>query len=1169
MNIYKELGLQRLVDDPAVLASLKQYVSDESSKVIPGYYYFYTLYTFSDRLEFEYCKTPDGEEAGFDIHLSGLNFCTFEFVDKLDDSCTAPVYLMKSGVSGEQFPVRVVCPDTRPPARPGSLFYGQIVGFAAAESLQEVHSSECSVIQHECPDTVLITGKIKSVAERTFDFEDVHADFYDLDVVTSIGVVSVLVSKNCKYTPPEGQMIQVICILSFDVAVKPETYGDGPYYENPYEDILPDPDDGKYYETGYIPTVEGDAQVVCDALERNDFRRIERICAKEVCIRSGSGESIADRAGVEEFLWMSIPAESPSFDLLHCVSSEDPGLLGMQGIEIREAGNVRRILLFRADNKGLIDNIQVCSPEHCQMGVDYELHALAQMKEVSCDSRIELLENLLAKNCTYKSDYSGRTLVGNKNIIRFLDEVQGNLDETNQYTGEILPASDVLRDCTARPIAYSGNWTLVEHQSGELAYAMFICLNSEHRISNILLSRDGRYINLFDVDEVLDNDPSKGAKAILTGFYGKEDPVRELRANPAPEDDDLKDVFIWKKADDYARSWLSDNEYDYEETVVEDDCLVYHCSYREEKWTLYLFAYGEKKRVLLDTDFCVQLKNRESAEDRKVMIIGLQVVRETDDNGKLQCTYRGYGRKDPESWILFTLKGRDIVLYYPRRDVYEMIPRLMAAVNMRDRDVLEALLAKGGYLKDWDGGCYMNNAYYTSLVNRVIQHGKMRVAYVSYDGTVYSKIPYIEDYCYLSFSVNDEHKVDHITEKALDCSYTDLVITDEVPMHDPRNDTPRLVAVEAFAPSEFSRLSLRLTYENNDIRRYDFKGDFGKDEVFSVEGYTFTDKMFSCPRLTEHHELNDTMGESFFVERGQGVEFINGYSISAVPMYFDSYPIEQFSYANMKDENVCVSQFDYDEDGFGVGHIYNLDPRNPLYLLDRNTLTAKTLPEEYWESPIFIEPFCGGYSEGRVMVSKLPKLELQYHHKFSGCAGMWGWLDRDLNVVIPPQYIYAMNFVDGQAIVCKGEWDVKEANGQKSYWCEHEAWGVIDRDGGEIIPCAYDELYDIEGTSRYFFVHEGGWENGHNAVYDTEVRRAILELDFEFDRGYMFNECFVTDRNILVFIEHQPGEGLDYMYAYDLNDGKCLAYKQEYRERKYNGQSRVVVKKDGKDIIVF
>lgn len=67
----------------------------------------------------------------------------------------------------------------------------------------------------------------------------------------------------------------------------------------------------------------------------------------------------------------------------------------------------------------------------------------------------------------------------------------------------------------------------------------------------------------------------------------------------------------------------------------------------------------------------------------------------------------------------------------------------------------------------------------------------------------------------------------------------------------------------------------------------------------------------------------------------------------------------------------------------------------------------------------------------------------------------------------------------------------------------------------------------------------------------------------------MFNECFVTDRNILVFMDHQAGEGLDYLYTYDLNDGKCLTYKEEYRERTFNGQSRVVVNRDGKDIIVF
>ena len=81
----------------------------------------------------------------------------------------------------------------------------------------------------------------------------------------------------------------------------------------------------------------------------------------------------------------------------------------------------------------------------------------------------------------------------------------------------------------------------------------------------------------------------------------------------------------------------------------------------------------------------------------------------------------------------------------------------------------------------------------------------------------------------------------------------------------------------------------------------------------------------------------------------------------------------------------------------------------------------------------------------------------------------------------------------------------------------------------------------------------------------------ILKLDFDFDIGYMFNECFVTDKNVLVFDEHLPGEGKDVVSAYDLNNGKYFVYREEVEGRTYNGETTLTVKNEqtGMDIIVF
>ena len=112
-------------------------------------------------------------------------------------------------------------------------------------------------------------------------------------------------------------------------------------------------------------------------------------------------------------------------------------------------------------------------------------------------------------------------------------------------------------------------------------------------------------------------------------------------------------------------------------------------------------------------------------------------------------------------------------------------------------------------------------------------------------------------------------------------------------------------------------------------------------------------------------------------------------------------------------------------------------------------------------------------------------------------------------------------------------------------------------------------MYEIENTDRLYFVHEGGWENGHYAVYDIDDNEIILVLDFDFDMGYMFNECFVNDNDVLVFDQHLPGEEKDLIYAYDLINKRYIAYEQPVEGRTFNGETKSVVNRDGEEIIVF
>lgn len=150
------------------------------------------------------------------------------------------------------------------------------------------------------------------------------------------------------------------------------------------------------------------------------------------------------------------------------------------------------------------------------------------------------------------------------------------------------------------------------------------------------------------------------------------------------------------------------------------------------------------------------------------------------------------------------------------------------------------------------------------------------------------------------------------------------------------------------------------------------------------------------------------------------------------------------------------------------------------------------------------------YSEGRCRVStlKLRLMDIAYHSDYSDIAGNWGYVDESGKEVIPPQFIYAYDFENGLAVVCKGtwtidpKWDYEGHTGQ--YWHDEELWGAIDKDGNEVIPCIFDEIkFFHEGGA--FMVHSGGWERGRWGVIDCKgnwlADPVFKAIDYEFHDG--------------------------------------------------------------------
>ncbi|MBR5482473.1 MAG: WG repeat-containing protein, partial [Alphaproteobacteria bacterium] len=185
----------------------------------------------------------------------------------------------------------------------------------------------------------------------------------------------------------------------------------------------------------------------------------------------------------------------------------------------------------------------------------------------------------------------------------------------------------------------------------------------------------------------------------------------------------------------------------------------------------------------------------------------------------------------------------------------------------------------------------------------------------------------------------------------------------------------------------------------------------------------------------------------------------------------------------------------------------------------------------------------------RVSTLHIEMLNLAYHSDYQEIAGCWGYINEKGEEVISPQYIYATDFSNGQAIVCKGKWtkDKKWDNDCRKggYWTDEELWGVIDKDGHEVIPCKYDEIRLLweyfDGRNDVYQVHVGGWKNG---------KWGVMDLNGQWLAEPMFdNESYDRHGNLMSFYKYieEIEDGDDVLYGvYDLKSKKVLFEPQFY-----------------------
>lgn len=234
-------------------------------------------------------------------------------------------------------------------------------------------------------------------------------------------------------------------------------------------------------------------------------------------------------------------------------------------------------------------------------------------------------------------------------------------------------------------------------------------------------------------------------------------------------------------------------------------------------------------------------------------------------------------------------------------------------------------------------------------------------------------------------------------------------------------------------------------------------------------------------------------------------DYIDGFAEGFARVYKSGY-----GYGYINSQMKFVIPMKYEEAGDFSGGKARVKRNGTWYYIDstgRETLIDTK--ETYQEVCSYKEGLC------RVSTLKLRFMDLAYYSDYESIAGTWGFVDESGREVIPPQYIFANDFQNGIALVCKGKWtlDKKWDNeyNKNKYWTDEQLWGGIDRHGNEVIPFVFDEIRCFEDTDDVFAAHYGGWKDGKWGVIDNHghwlADPVFGDIHYEYHDGlFAFSE---------------------------------------------------------------
>ena len=773
------------------------------------------------------------------------------------------------------------------------------------------------------------------------------------------------------------------------------------------------------------------------------------------------------------------------------------------------------------------------------------------------NGEVDALEDLLNENCTYNSDYAHKRMTSANEIIdsmrRVHAAVQKQIDEGKDcsYTYKIVQLDTLFKNDTKLENLH-GETLYSVCETGLLLYqygdenpvaVVFVKTNPAGYITEINLSRNHKWFDLNFYSEDGLEDSEKDIPYTVKPMSSHDRQVKELQSvlthqNHEFSELDDTEVYVWRKADGFIKQWLKGNGYYVIESRIFDDCIGYRCNRKGYVYTVYMYAYGQSKTAQLDGDYCGKPLENEFSANSTVLVVFLNVRRfkDGDEVRYSVCNYSGDEDHSIEMWRINEVNEKKILEFYPRKEMMDATYRLMYAFNRDDRDVYDCIICDKN--PAFDGinstGIFMNDAFYTNMFRLHKEHGNMKIGYVSFNDVMYSKVPYIDGYGFFSFSVDSAtDKIKKVTAFPFDGGerkVAEFIKTEEQESGDWYAGIPAAIAVEPMKPIFTERFALKITFDNREVKKYVLPIDdnYEKDEVVSFDRHVFTDKIWSTALIEKSAEAH----------RGMAIHFVNDYSISVLKCYEEG--------TKYVEPDLCRDVV-YEDDEYAVEKCWKWNV-NSIYEDEETgilmTLISGTAFNNYGTSTFASKEgkricsidfeYIGSFHEGLARVCK------------SGYG--YGFVDKDMNLVIPMIYENADKFKAGKAKV--------KRDGR---------WMYVDKTGHEL------EIETPLSNSKYEEV--GEFNEGMCKV--STLKLGFMDLAYHSDYAEIAGTWGFINENGVEVVAPQ------YIYAEDFSGGIAVVCKGKWTidkkwDNKYNTgrywteeELWGAIDKDGNEVVPF